>query len=235
MTRYWLPIPLILGVALSACSGAHSPNASPPSACTVVRDPADRLACFDRVAGTPDTVVAAALMLKPTPARTASTTATAEPASPIVNLVEQVEAGRTADERRARARDFGADGTEGHHRYVISIPAPGTSPRAWLAISCIETISRLQVVLTEPVADAQARITLNLDGRPVTGEQRWQVLEQGRVIDAGRGLVAIDTLRRIGNGEQLRVDSDIPALDGLTFDATGLSARIAQQRQACRW
>ncbi|MDR0183463.1 type VI secretion system-associated protein TagO [Lysobacter sp. UC] len=233
--RHWLSIPLMLGVAVSACSRAPSPSVQALSACTVVRDPADRLACFDRAAGTTDAVVVAALTSKPMPVKAPSTTADAESVPPIVNLVEQVEADRAVDDRRARARDFGADGTEGHHRYVISIPTPDMAPRAWLAISCIEAISRLQLVVSEPVDDAQARIALNLDGRPLTGEQRWQVLGQGRVIDAGRGLVAIETLRRIGNGEQLRMRSDVPALDGLTFNANGLSARIAEQRRACRW
>lgn len=235
MTHHWLPIPLMLGVALSACSGTPSPGAQALSACTVVRDPADRLACFDRAGGTTDAVVSAALKPKQAPARPVPMAANAEALPPIVDLVQQVESGRTANDVRARARDFGADGTEGHHRYVISIPMLGASQRAWLAISCIETISRLQLILSRPIADAQARIALSLDGRPVAGEQRWQVLGQGRVIDAGRGLVAIDTLRRIGDGEQLRVTSDIAVLDGLGFNATGLSARIAEQRQACRW
>lgn len=238
MTRRWpvfTPMTLMLGVALSACSDGSSADLQASSACTVVRDPADRLACFDRAMATLDAVAGAAMNPHPTSAKPVETTAVpAEPLPPIVGLIEQLESDRKAGEHGARARDYGAEGTEGHRRYVISAPAQGAA-QAWLAISCIETISRLQLVLAAPVADAQARIALSLDGRPVTSEQRWQVLGQGRVIDAGRGLVAIDTLRRIGDGEQLRVSSDLPVLDGLSFDATRLHARIAEQRKACRW
>ena len=235
MTRHCVTFPLLLGAALSACSGAPSPGAQALSSCTVVRDPADRLACFDRAADTPEADVAAALTIKVSPLKPLSASDSADPTSPIVDLVRQIEAGRTVNDRTARARDFGAEGTQGHHLYVSAIPTLGTPPRAWLAISCLETISRLQLVLAEPVPYAQATITLTLDGQPVASEQRWQVLGQGSVIDAGRGLVAIDTLRRLRDGEQLHVISDIPALDGLSFEAAGLSARVAEQRKACRW
>jgi type VI secretion system protein VasI len=230
-----LSVPLALGALLSGCSDTASPDTKAWSACTVVRDPADRLACFDRAAGMPDAVVAAAAAPRSAAAQRVPADSSAEALPPIMDLIGQTEAGRDSGDHRARARDFGAEGTEGHHRYLISAPALDASTRAWLAIGCIEAISRLQLVMAEPIADAQARIGLSLDGRGVSAEQRWQVLSQGRVIDAGRGLVAIETLRRIGNAERLRVTSDVAALDGLTFDATGLQARIGEQRKACRW
>lgn len=79
-------------------------------------------------------------------------------------------------------------------------------------------------------------IRLYLDGKPLSPEIPWQVLEDGTVIDAGRGLVAIEQLRGlVGAGSRLRMESDYAAFADLAFDATGLHALMRRQREACHW
>lgn len=118
----------------------------------------------------------------------------------------------------------------------MSAPALGAErPKPLMTIACVDRITRLQLIVHPPVAPAQAQVALFLDGAPLGTVQRWQVLEGGRVVDAGRGLPAIDLLRRVKSGDELRVQSDLSAIDGLRFDAAGLTELIAVQRKACRW
>jgi type VI secretion system protein VasI len=76
---------------------------------------------------------------------------------------------------------------------------------------------------------------LLMDAAPIADAAPWQVLDVGNIVDAGRGLVAIDTLKRMPGGSRLQTESDYAPLDGLIFDATGLLELIAQQREACHW
>jgi type VI secretion system protein VasI len=79
-------------------------------------------------------------------------------------------------------------------------------------------------------------IRLLLDGRPLGDARPWQVLDDGQVVDAGRGLVAIDQLRQLAQaGSQLRIESDSAQVDGLKFEASDLHRLITQQRKACHW
>ncbi|MOA31779.1 hypothetical protein D3C78_1529540 [compost metagenome] len=119
----------------------------------------------------------------------------------------------------------------------MSAPALGAvTSQAHLAISCLANISRLQLVVDAPIAADRLNIRLLLDGHPLGNSRPWQVLEDGRVVDAGRGLVAIDQLRQLAKqGGQLRIESDAARMDGLQFDAANLYRLIAQQREACHW
>ena len=79
-------------------------------------------------------------------------------------------------------------------------------------------------------------LRLVLDGRPIAAARPWQVLEDGTVIDAGRGLVAIEQLRHLTRpARTLRIESDYRPFDGMQFDARALSEQIAEQREACHW
>jgi len=244
---------LILLLAAAGC-GAREERAAAASPCTTIVSAVERLACFDAAAGTPPAPVAAALAASsvapampspsaPAPAapataqvRTRGAANAAVPVPAITGLVRRNEASRQGDDHRFRlARD--EDAQPGQPQVVISAPAlGGGTQQPILVVSCLSNISRLQLLTARPLDGNQMRIRLLLDGRPLSAARPWQVLETGDIVDAGRGLVAIELLRQLGGaGARLQVESDHAPLDGLAFDATGLHEQIAQQREACHW
>lgn len=122
-------------------------------------------------------------------------------------------------------------------KVVISTPAEGkTDAEPFLAISCLSNISRLQLVARAPMEVNRMNIRLLLDNRPLSTARPWQVLEDGKVVDAGRGLVAIEQLRlMLQPSSRLRVESNYAPFDGLVFDVAGLHSLLASQREACHW
>ncbi|WP_109125963.1 type VI secretion system-associated protein VasI [Dyella sp. C11] len=231
-----LRISSLLLLSAAACShGNDDPAriaATQTPDCTKITSSVQRLACFDSVAGTPVTL----------PAMTASSTlhASAEQATVatvplIVQLVQRNENQRKPEDHRfllSRSRDDG----NGAMQIVISAPAiNGTALGPVMAISCLSGITRLQLLAGHPIANNRLRMQLLLDGKAVADAAAWQVLEVGSIADAGRGLVAIDTLKQLGAGAQLQTKSDFPTLDGLVFDASDLHELIKQQREACHW
>ena len=216
-------------VAVS-CHAAAAPRPTVAD-CTGIVSDIERLGCFDAAAGTPPS--------KPAPpaAASAGPAAPARPPAPLDpgTLIRLNEAARQ-DQRRAFLLSRSDDREPGQTRVVISAPALDAAERpVYLAISCISNISRLQLLLAAPAARNQMRVRLFIDDTPLGGERTWQVVGEGDLVDAGRGLVAIDLLRRFTSGGRLRVQSDHAPLNGLMFNAEGLRELVAQQREACHW
>lgn len=210
----------LLAALLLSCAGAA--HAAPASLCTGIASAQQRLDCFDREAGTPSTTHRAGVQA-PRP-RVPETVA----------AIAAIEKERPSGDTRFRMREH--DERAGQRRVLISAPAlnrPASAPL--LTLSCIDNITRLQFIVQPPVQTSRVSVALRLDGRAVAPAQIWQVLEDGQLIDAGRGLAAIELVRRLGSAAHLDVTSNLPALDGLRFDADGLDALIATQRAACRW
>ncbi|MOA41014.1 hypothetical protein D3C78_1629380 [compost metagenome] len=55
------------------------------------------------------------------------------------------------------------------------------------------------------------------------------------MLDAGRGLPAIEQIRKLIGAQRIEVVSDYGEVDGLTFDAQGLDPLISRARSTCRW
>lgn len=236
MKRLYLLLTLF---AAAGCDAGHEAAAPKPRPdCTAIVSDVERLACFDTAAGTPpapaNSQATASTPTTTVPVATGSPSVQASQAD-IKALVSQNEAGRTKDNRRfllSRSEDV----STGQERVVISAPALGETSQARLAISCLSNISRLQLLTDRPIDPNRVRVGLLLDGRPITASVPWQVLEAGDIVDAGRGLVAIDMLRHLAvPASQLSIESDYRPFDGMIFDATGLDALMAQQRGACHW
>lgn len=198
--------------------------ATPDRDCTVVVSAIERLACFDQAAGTP----AMAQPLRPAPVA---------PSLPAVFALVH------ANERQRQAERLGfllsrapESPTSDQQRVMISAPALGTlAERRYLAISCQSNISHLQLLLDPPLQRHSVSVQLLMDRQPLQPARAWRVLEAGHVVDAGRGLPAVDLLKRLGHGSRLSLRSDEPRLDGLVFDAEGLASLILEERQACHW
>lgn len=216
-------------LGLSGCDAGHEATAA-GQYCTQIVSSVERLACFDAAAGTP-----------PSPPRASSAVATAivAPDNRTPEIVVLVRANEVArrNEQTASLISRSTDVLPGQAKVVISAPAlGGASPRPHLAISCLSNISRLQLLTPEPLPVNRVSIRLLLDGWPITAARPWQVLEDGTVTDAGRGLVAIEQLRHLTRpGQLLQVESDHGPIDGLRFDASVLADQMVQQREACRW
>ncbi|KVH70270.1 hypothetical protein WJ42_30530 [Burkholderia cepacia] len=148
-----------------------------------------------------------------------------------------------ANEAKRRADDTGLllmrmpEKLPGQDKVVISAPAlGGSTPAPTLAISCLQNISRLQLLTADALPFNRAKLRLLLDGRPVSASQPWQVLDDGTVTDAGRGLVAIEQLRHLTQpAQRLQIESDQAPFDGLVFDVSRLHEQLVQQREACHW
>ncbi|AZD86902.1 Type VI secretion protein VasI [Pseudomonas chlororaphis subsp. aureofaciens] len=200
--------------------------------CTTIVSPLERLACFDAAAGTPPTTPTHATpplapkVEQPVPTRV-----------PDIVLFVQRNESRRKTEQTGMLLLRAEDSLPGRSRVVISSPAlGGTEPRPLLAISCLQNISRLQLLTAQPLDVNRVNIRVLLDGRPIAESRPWQVLEDGTVTDAGRGLVAIEQLRHLTRpAQQLQLESDYPQFDGLSFDASALHELMGQQREACHW
>lgn len=183
----------------------------------------ERLACFDEAAGT--------RLLEPV-AQTRKPSF--QPGGPTLARLARSEIQRAHDDFSFRI-DVQTAGPAEEGFLMISAPAiAAAEPRPYLAISCIQDISRLQLVTAKPI-DGN-RVTLQLRTEHwATRALPWQVLENGQLLDAGRGLPAIEQIKLLMGARRIHLVSDHPALEGLTFDATGLDPLIEQVRKACRW
>lgn len=148
--------------------------------------------------------------------------------APTVRRVLALEAGRTAEDLTFRLGS-GNDGL------LITAPAIASGPASsYLAISCVQNITRLQLITAQPI-DA-GRVWVRLQGdRGVTASTPWQVTENGQVLDAGRGLPGIEQVKQLIGAQRIHVQSDHPLVDGLVFDAQGLDPLIGEARKTCRW
>ncbi|MBV7499462.1 MULTISPECIES: type VI secretion system-associated protein VasI [unclassified Achromobacter] len=229
---------LLLVAAVLAGGDAATDAVAAGRSCRTIVSAIERLACFDAEAGTPP-VPAAEMATPSTVAPTAQASATAPSmvrVPDIVGLVQRNESRRKADHAGVLLLRVG-DAIPGQDKVVISAPAlAGSEPRPLLAISCLQNISRLQLITAEPLDVSRVSIRVLLDGRPISDRRPWQVVEDGTVTDAGRGLVAIEQLRHLTRAsQQMQLESDHAAFHGLSFDTAALHELMAQQREACHW
>lgn len=224
-----LSLTLLSAATLIGCDTGGTAAAAGPD-CTRIISPVERLACFDAKAGTPPIPPEMRPLAPPVAVAPAMKT------PDITVLVHANETGRQP-EQTASMLSRSEDDLPGQDKVVISAPAlGGAAPRPYLAISCLSNISRLQLLTAEPLPVNRVSIRLLLDGRPISSARPWQVLEDGTVTDAGRGLIAIEQLRHLVHpGQQLQLESDHSPFDGLRFDASALAGQMSQQREACHW
>jgi type VI secretion system protein VasI len=192
--------------------------------CTAVASAVERLACFDQAAGTPAMAQPPRLI------------EVARPSPAVFALLHTNERQRQAEQSGFLLSRQPESPNSDQQRVMISAPALGTgAERRYLAISCQSNISHLQLLLDPPVQRHSISVQLLLDQQPLQPARIWRVLEGGHVVDAGRGLPAVDLLKRMNHGSRLSLRSDEPRLDGLVFDADGLAPLIVEERQACHW
>ncbi|MHA7002576.1 type VI secretion system-associated protein VasI [Aeromonas schubertii] len=98
---------------------------------------------------------------------------------------------------------------------------------ATLSIACASSITRIRVRLDIPW---QGEVQGEVDGKPASAS--WFVRDGGYLLEFGRGLPAIDELKRWSAGRELILRGEGAQL---RVDLTGLGAALAPLRQQCRW
>lgn len=110
---------------------------------------------------------------------------------------------------------------------------------ATLAIGCVDSITHIRLRLDSPWSGEKVQV--ELDGEPSSGAQSWFIRDQGLLLEYGRGLPAIEELKRwLGHRElQVRADNGTQARSAngvlLRVDLSGLKEALAPLRQQCRW
>ncbi|MGB1237192.1 MAG: type VI secretion system-associated protein VasI [Pseudomonadales bacterium] len=203
----------------------------------LVNNRLERLACFDAAFGT-------------------AITPSVEPQAAIVEgvdprpvfwhrVVAQEKQRRDEDlfvsnlqlaERAALAQglEWPAEDAPAVEEVVLTQQAQGSlPPRPALVISCLDNITRLQILLHRPIDEGMTPLTLRIDERAVPS--RWFSEHGGYLIRAGRGLPGIEDIKSMFSGKTLVVRSKEPMLDNLSFDLTDLAQQIEPLREACHW
>ena len=102
---------------------------------------------------------------------------------------------------------------------------------ATLSIGCVDSITHIRLRLDQ--AWSGEKVQVELDGQPSAGSQSWFIRDQGLLLEYGRGLPAIEELKRWLGHRELQVRADNGAL--LRVDLSGLKEALAPLRQQCRW
>ncbi len=119
-------------------------------------------------------------------------------------------------------------------RVLLTVPAIGEQPpRPILAISCIDNITRMQIVLFRPMDTKNNQLQLVTDRETINAS--WFVRDDGFLFETSRGLLGIEQIKRMLNTKSLTLKSDDPVLNGLVFNLTELDTIIKPLRTACHW
>lgn len=160
-----------------------------------------------------------------------------EPSGQVVRSEDIAKILLQEQARTEHSTDFIITQAEGviSPQVILTTPALGTKPpRPVLAFSCLDNITRMQIILHEALPVSGRTLTLKTN----TGlklESHWFVRDQGHVLENSRGLPGISQIQKLFHAETLQIESDNPLLNGLSFKINKLEKEIAPLRQACRW
>ncbi|WP_152638778.1 type VI secretion system-associated protein VasI [Marinobacter santoriniensis] len=178
-------------------------------ACVQKADRLDRLACFDRVFGTP-------LLAHSTVA---------------IPRSNQPERWRQAFAQASQGDTAIYRDTGQAAGLLVTVPALGVKPpRPLLVLQCQNNITELSVMLPRALDAERVRVVIGNQGAT-----SWRVRGGGFVVSGGRGLPAIRTAKAMLAEPDVRVNAQRSELDGLVFDLTGFGETIRPVRSACGW
>ncbi|WP_373778652.1 type VI secretion system-associated protein VasI [Glaesserella sp.] len=148
------------------------------------------------------------------------------------NRAMEHEGARTNNTISLLTKSYNSDG--GNPTIIITTPALGyKSPRPVLMFSCIDNITRLQIALLNPSDKRDTNVEVSTDKTKF--ETRWFFRENGFLLEASRGLEGISEIQRLFKSNTLKIKSNIPGVNGLTFNIQNLEQEIKPLRTACHW
>ncbi|MGL4925210.1 MAG: type VI secretion system-associated protein VasI [Aeromonas veronii] len=102
---------------------------------------------------------------------------------------------------------------------------------ATLAIGCVNSITHIRLRLDAPWRGESVEVAL--DGQATRSSQSWFIRDQGWLLEYGRGLPAIEELKRWIGHRELQVKGANSVV--LQVDLNGLKEALLPLRQLCRW
>ncbi|NRN29955.1 MULTISPECIES: type VI secretion system-associated protein VasI [Photorhabdus] len=115
-------------------------------------------------------------------------------------------------------------------RVILTTPALGVPPpRPVLVLSCIDSITRIQVALTTP--QDSGTVMISTDVTQFSAD--WFLRENGYLLESSRGLPGIETLKRLMTGDTLTIKTSNG--NRMTFNISQLEQAVKPLRSACRW
>ncbi|MCW8333863.1 type VI secretion system-associated protein VasI [Vibrio paucivorans] len=186
--------------------------------CTAIDERLERLACFDELFDTPVPMAE-------------SSSFSGVPVS--WTRAMNSEALRTKNTHTAQVNTKGEG--KGSNAWLtlpaINQPKSGSELEyPTLQMSCIDNISRVEVILPNELEDG--RVTISVVGSAV---QHWRSDETGLVFSSGRGLPAIEMMRAMARLDKLVLRSNSAELDGLEFESQQLNQSLSALKQRCGW
>ncbi|KLU15058.1 MULTISPECIES: type VI secretion system-associated protein VasI [Xenorhabdus] len=142
---------------------------------------------------------------------------------------------RQAMEQEMKRTDYSTSfivtqGENGAAPIILTTPAIGVAPpRPVLMLSCIDSITRLQVALPKPVESGV--VTVATDRTEYRTE--WFVREQGYLWESSRGLPGIEEIKRLMNSDRMSITGSNGSQ--ITFNISQLEQAAKPLRAACRW
>ncbi len=208
-------IGLIFLWTLSQVSYAHT-----SSECTKIRIPVARLSCFDEEFKTP--VYREKQNLQDQREKIVLPTVVRE----ILNLRETEQERKQYDVQLFQSDD---------KVEIIMRSGNGNKFTPTLFIGCMDDITHFQVALKHPIKGDVFTVDIkDAETNKILFSETWQVLEKGYLLDIGRGLFAIDKLKRMLNTNKIAYE--IPSLKyHWYFNTEGLKEKIKPLRKQCGW
>lgn len=206
----WILTGLLL---LPAWCHAEPQRFNDAQVCVKITSKLERLYCFDQVFATP-------LMAQKTGLQ-AST-----------HAVEWLRATKNEEQRQAGSSFFLGREENSDNVWLTASAIGAVPPRPILMLSCIDGISRVELVLSHYFETGSMLVAVN---RAASKGQRWQSDNSGYIFRTGRGLPAIKVMKTMLADKSLVLHSDTEEIDGLLFDTTELKQAIMPLRKVCRW
>ncbi len=216
--------------------------------CRFISSNVDRLYCFDKIfASKIDTNI---VVNAP---QEGSVISSQKPE--FVKLIQQLENSRTGDSKPFLAHIKHEQniyslndetlpkeiiknlGEVGYNVYLTKQPLDAISDyKPVLAISCIQDITNLQIVLPYPIEGIHSTTVKIRDDKDGEIVEKWRIIMDGYVISAPRGLQSIDYINTLYDNSLINFNIDTNKDDiNVTFNIDDLSKNIKSIATACHW
>lgn len=116
---------------------------------------------------------------------------------------------------------------------LITTPAVGNvPPRSILMLSCIDNITRLQLIFHQPIEGRTIPVSIQTDRKAFNSQ--WLNRDSGYILEASRGLQGINEIQQLFGASKLTVKVTNSSKEWV-FNIENLEQEITSLRQACHW
>lgn len=206
---------ILFGLLMTAASCYAAPQQlSDAKACVQIKSKLERLYCFDQAFMTP-------IAVDDTQGRQKA------------RVAEWVRAEASEANRQDETHFLLGQQEDNPNNVWLTATAIGAlPPRPVLMLSCIDEISRVELVVSEEIAEGSIYVAVN---KPSSQGELWVSDNSGLVFRSGRGIPAIHLMKKMLLAQEFTLSSDNANFNDLQFDATGLKQAIKPLQKACRW